>query len=85
MVTPHVRRFLKGEPKPEKAAKPFITLCPTLSIPIAREGPLGLSHLNPLGLTGMLKGSRNLDNNPMLLGYILDHIKGGSDERCHGL
>ncbi len=75
-ITPHVRRFLKDEPKPEKAAKPFMTLCPTLSIPINREGPLGISHLKQRGLTGMLMGPRNLDNNPRLLEYILDHIKG---------
>lgn len=74
VVTPHVRRFLKGDAKPEKAAKPFMKLCPTFSISIDRASPLGLSHLKQRGLTGMLMGPRNLDNNPQLLGYILDHI-----------
>lgn len=70
MVTPHVQRFLKSKPKPEKATKPFMKLHPTTAIPIDKESPLGLSHLKAHGLAGMLMGPRKLDNSPELLEYI---------------
>ncbi len=75
MVMPYVRSFIKGSPSQEKAAKPFMKLRPTLSIPLDKESPLGLSHLKAHGMTGMLMGPRKLDSNPELLDYIRDYIQ----------
>ncbi|MGY6277975.1 hypothetical protein [Methylomonas sp. MgM2] len=74
-VAPQVRRFLKGETEPGKAVKSFMALRPALSIPIDTESPLGLAELRRYGLTGRLMGSRNLDNVPSLLGYIMCKIE----------
>lgn len=73
-VMPHIRQFFTGNEKPTKAIKPFMSLSPSHTIPIEAQSPFGLSHLKQHGLSGMLMGARNLDNNPELLEYILQEV-----------
>ena len=65
-----LRGFIKGEAGGDGPAKPFMKLKALRSLPIEKNGVLGLANLRENGLNGMLMGARKLENNPPLLEYM---------------
>lgn len=69
-ILDEVSPFIKGKVDTKKAAKPFMKLKATHTIPIVKNSLLSLDYLKQHGLNGMLMGVRKLENNPELLAYI---------------
>jgi hypothetical protein len=70
-VIEKIQPFIKGVKKPGDKQKHFMQLRPEMIIPPGPDNPLALAHLKQHGLSGMLMGARRLENNPVLLEYIL--------------
>ncbi len=70
-VIEKIQPFIKGVKKPGGKQKHFMQLRPETTIPPEPDNPFTLAHLKQHGLNGMLMGARRLENNTVLLEYIL--------------